>query len=172
MSLLILRCSFYNDKEGLPRCVFIMDRGVPPQGGLVSEGPSAGIAHERLLPSVYAMVTLQRVELRELLPTLVTAIGPFTCVNFYMLVKGISLCKRSEANFTFKRLGSRMDSVVVLQVLLRGKALPTCFTHKRSFPCVTSFVIYKHVILSEPGTTFITDKRLFPSMDSEMRKQH
>lgn len=25
VSLLILRCSFYNDKEGLPRCVFIMD---------------------------------------------------------------------------------------------------------------------------------------------------
>jgi len=62
--------------------------------------------------------------------------APPTCVNFYMLVKGISLCKRSEANFTFKRLGSRMDSVVVLQVLLRGKALPTCFTHKRSFPCI------------------------------------
>jgi len=28
-----------------------------------------------------------------------------------------------------------MDSVMVFQVLLRGKALPACFTHKRPFPC-------------------------------------
>lgn len=57
-----------------------------------------------------------------------------TCVNFNMLVKRIPLCKCSEANFTFKRLGSGMYSIMVFQVLLRGKALPTCFTHKRPFP--------------------------------------
>lgn len=84
-------------------------RGVPPQGGLVSEGPSAGIAHERLLPSVYAMVTLQRVELRELLPTLVTAIGPFTwkhstrCVTHW--VTSVSPCPSSQKKGWYSRTG-------------------------------------------------------------------
>lgn len=45
------------------------------------------------------------------------------------------------------------------------------YVEKASLTCVTSLVIDKHVILSEPGATFITDKRFFTSMDSEMRKQ-
>lgn len=51
-------------------------RRVPPEGGLVREGSPACVAHERLLPGVYAVVPLQRIELGELLPTLVTAVGP------------------------------------------------------------------------------------------------
>lgn len=61
--------------------------------------------------------------------------APPTCVNFYMLVERVPLCKRSEANFTFERFGSSVDSVMVFQVLLGGKALPARFTHKRPFPC-------------------------------------
>lgn len=55
-------------------------------------------------------------------------------MNFYVLVERVPLCKRSEAHFTFERFGSGMDSVVVFQVLLRGKALPAGFTHERPFP--------------------------------------
>lgn len=53
-------------------------RSVPSEGGLVSESSPTGIAHERLLPGVYSMVTLQGIQLCELLTTLVTAIGSFT----------------------------------------------------------------------------------------------
>lgn len=53
-------------------------RSVPSEGGLVGESSPTGVAHERLLPGVYSMVPLQRVQLRELLTTLVTAIGSFT----------------------------------------------------------------------------------------------
>lgn len=56
-------------------------------------------------------------------------------MNLDMLVKRVPLCKCSEADFTFKRFGSSMDSVMVLQVLLGGKALPTRFAHKRPFSC-------------------------------------
>lgn len=51
-------------------------RGVPPERGLVGECPPARIAHEWLLPRVDPMVALERVELRELLATLVTTVGP------------------------------------------------------------------------------------------------
>lgn len=51
-------------------------RCVPSEGGLVREGSPARVAHEGLLPGVYAVVPLQRVELGELLPALVTAVGP------------------------------------------------------------------------------------------------
>lgn len=97
---------------------------MPPQGGFVSEGPSAGIAHEGLLPSVYAMVPLQRIQLRELLPTLVTAIGPLTwkhstrCVTPW--VTSVSPCASSqkrddipqEENVSTARLASVAPTMV------------------------------------------------------------
>lgn len=51
-------------------------RCVPPERGLVREGSPARVAHEGLLPGVYAVVPLQGIELGELLPALVTAVGP------------------------------------------------------------------------------------------------
>lgn len=54
-------------------------RRVPPQRGLVGEGSAAGVAHEGLLAGVDAVVPLQRVQLRELLPALVAAVGPLAC---------------------------------------------------------------------------------------------
>lgn len=137
VTFIILSCSFHNDQEGLPGGVLIVYRGVPPERGLVGEGPATGVAHEGLLPGVNAVVPLQRVQLRELLPTLVTAVGPLPCVYFYMLVKRVPLCERPEANFTLEGLGASVDSVVVFQVLLRGKALSTRLTHERPFPYST-----------------------------------
>lgn len=64
-----------------------MYRGMPPQGGLVSECPPTRVTHEWLLPRVDAMVTLESVELGELLPTLVTAIRTFPCMDFNVLVE-------------------------------------------------------------------------------------
>lgn len=52
-------------------------RGVPPESGLVSKRPPARVTHEWLLPRVDAMVTLESVELGELLTTLVTAVRTF-----------------------------------------------------------------------------------------------
>lgn len=49
---------------------------MPAQGGFVGEGAAAGVAHEGFLARVDAVVPLQRVQLRELLPTLVTAVRP------------------------------------------------------------------------------------------------
>lgn len=46
------------------------------QRGFVREGSAAGVAHEGLLARVDAVVPLQSVQLRELLPTLVTAVRP------------------------------------------------------------------------------------------------
>lgn len=57
-----------------------------------------------------------------------------TCVDFDVLVQGIPLGKGPEANLTFEGLGSRVDPVVVFQVFLGGKALPTGFTHEWPFP--------------------------------------
>lgn len=57
-----------------------------------------------------------------------------TCVDFDVLVQGIPLGKGPEANLTLEGLGSRVDPVVVFQVFLGGKALPTGFTHERPFP--------------------------------------
>lgn len=62
-------CSWHRGAAGLYR-------GVPAQRGFVGEGPAAGVAHEGLLAGVDAVVPLQRVQLRELLPTLVTAVRP------------------------------------------------------------------------------------------------
>jgi len=46
------------------------------------------------------MVTLESVELGELLPTLVTAIRTFPCMDFNVLVERIPLGKSPETNFT------------------------------------------------------------------------
>lgn len=52
---------------------------VSPQRGLVRECPPTGIAHEWLLARVDPVMTLQGVELGELLPTLVATVGPLAC---------------------------------------------------------------------------------------------
>lgn len=64
-----------------------MYRGMPPESGLVGECPPARVTHEWLLPRVDAMVTLESVELGELLPALVTAIRTFPCMDFNVLVE-------------------------------------------------------------------------------------
>lgn len=109
----ILGRAVHDDEERLPWSCLIMDRGVPPERGLVGECPPARIAHEWLLPRVDPMVALERVELRELLATLVTTVGPLPCVNFDMLVKRIPLSKSPETNFTFKGFGPSVDPVVM-----------------------------------------------------------
>lgn len=86
---------------------------MPPESGLVSERPPTCITHEWLLPRVDAMVTLESIELGELLTTLVTAIRTFPCVDFNMLIERIPLGKSPETNFTFKGFGSSMDSIVM-----------------------------------------------------------
>lgn len=57
-----------------------------------------------------------------------------TCVHFDVLVQGIPLGKGPEANLALEGLESRVDPVVVLQVFLGGKALPTGLTHEGPFP--------------------------------------
>lgn len=84
---IILGRAIYNNKERLPWSILIVYRGVPPEGGLVGERPSAGVAHEWPLPGVDAAVALQGVELGELLAALVTAVGTLPCMDFNMLVK-------------------------------------------------------------------------------------
>lgn len=64
-----------------------MYRGMPSESGLVGERPPARVTHEWLLPRVDAMVTLESIELGELLPTLVTAIRTFPCMDFNVLVE-------------------------------------------------------------------------------------
>lgn len=87
VAIAVLRRAVHDDQEGLPRSRLIMDRGVPPQRGLVGECPPARVAHEWLLPCVDPVVALEGVELRELLAALVTAVWPLPCVDFDMLVK-------------------------------------------------------------------------------------
>lgn len=90
-----------------------MYRGVPPESGLVSKCSPTCIAHERFLSRVDAMVALEGIYLGELLPTLVTTIRPFSCVDFSMLVKGIPLGKGPQTHFTFKGFRSSVDSIMV-----------------------------------------------------------
>lgn len=54
---------------------------MPPQGGFVGECPSTRITHERLLSRVDAPVALEGVQLGELLPALIAAVGPLPWVE-------------------------------------------------------------------------------------------
>lgn len=56
-------------------------QGVSAYGGFVSKRSSTHAAHVRLLSRVDSLMSLQGVELSELLITVLTMIRPFTCVK-------------------------------------------------------------------------------------------
>lgn len=74
---------------------------------------------------------------QSLNPSTRPRLGPrsCTCVHLDVLVEGVALGKGPEAHLTFEGLRARVDPVVVLQVLLGGKALAARLAHEGPLTC-------------------------------------